>query len=1535
MTDKTTLAEYNEDTTLEELVPESKPITNKMPNSVRNTAAQVAMLNDSPEAAVEAYRTAVVNGDLGDRTDVNNVVQEANRTIKAEEKELAQEEMANPNLSLEQKESLITNNIQGESEDLPPAVLLKRKALEQDAAVSERMESIRMSMVDVLESGFDEAKEREKNAQALAMEYDTPGYLDAVRDFTELYLLPGVEIYNARRLSEDFTGETGGFLYGNVIQGMQEYIMSKPQEDRVQVANELVQLLREDSGGIMGNDENAFQAVQYLMDVVEGREIPDSERYLMNLGSALEILPFVPAFVRGGFKAAVRAIRGGTKATSSLGSIRGLNVKRERGVFTAVEADDTGEVAEALTGTTRANALADEVLPQADTGNSVDVRTVDPARESNKAELLDDESYDVADIQYMPEERAQMENWVTEKVAGSTVAKPAPNMSTIGANDAGTGVRYQATYTAPDGGFLTAQEAVDRVKFTLRDLGVEDEHITVLKNTGGKYEEVADMSGEGNFIARVDSEWEWDSDKVLSWSSAAPKVRLGSLGQVIGRQLGPLWNRMLFSPSDMMHESVFKSANAAVDASYGLAKRLHMQNKEFVKSVRKLNSEQQFALVDWFKKANDQGLEFSARALDSMGFTPDMIQAARVWRDKWDTLYQLENKDVVRTMRAQNVHVWESSDGATKLFVQPQRSTHGLGEAVKVLDPATNEVKVYTRAQMDELYEQGGQFGKLRRTMDVNGESVDYIVSPNTNKSYYRAVKESDRPLNYRQGYYKKNYGKDNHFVRIANTDKNGNVVRKANGQPTYRAVAVTGSKSDGDLILRNMMEEKGFKGDQKDFGTVTRDKIDPMHNYDDYWDIQESGGRSAQRYRGKGLNASDTPGVNTLDSAYVDGPLESLIASTKSIAKRTAMRPWIEGQKKRFMAEYGDMLPSENGQVIFPNKPTQVGDSMHDLKRTAEARQQWEYINSIENGYQASGDQFIKSIFNALADSLGAKGHRVGERVSNKLAQGPLGQPMSHARSASFRMLLALNPVRQLFVQSHQAVQIGLLNPVYATRHLVGDTTGMIAARTGNFGVAAKLMGVTESEARKIYKAFEKTGIPASISQQSLINGAVTSAIDNSKALGGAKGKAAAVIDAPKVGFTEGEWINQTTGYMFARYRAIQNAKADGIKNFDPDTPVNAAQIAADARNITYNMSAAGEMPYNHGTLGTVMQFMQVPHKAVLGMITNRGLEKHEKIQLLVGNTLLYGIPTAMIEDGVAEYLSNMSQEVRDTVVFGLEAAALNAVLNGIYDTGTDTRVNLNNVAPGNLNALYDIFHNFANEGIMEVIANSPSGSLFMNNGRLTHFMKTALSYVGVSESVPVEDAKQVLVSLGKTSSGFSSWWKYHMYDETGKMVSASGKSVPFTPTEQEAFFAMLGLTTHDEAAYWNTSMEQYSRSKQMKDDVKLTVDTYMKALSDQGETFDYTHSVKMFNFIKQRFEGIPGADDEIRSQMTKGDRMQTIVQKSITSAGIIGWDQVFALITKHGGTQEQIDEIKTMRDLAARTEAEWDRIAKEPDNG
>lgn len=182
-------------------------------------------------------------------------------------------------------------------------------------------------------------------------------------------------------------------------------------------------------------------------------------------------------------------------------NVKDSNVDVARGLYDAVDKDKTGgKVADAVYGTDRADAMAHDSLPEvghadntvkAKVSNPDGVQQLKDIREQVPEELLHFRDHDGL-TQYTDSEIAKTSSWKVNDIESSIAMNPRPEMfqlqpGTKNLVDTSTGFTIRGVYGPMNHGYSNPKDALDLADYALRNSGIPESDITLLKRVGGKY----------------------------------------------------------------------------------------------------------------------------------------------------------------------------------------------------------------------------------------------------------------------------------------------------------------------------------------------------------------------------------------------------------------------------------------------------------------------------------------------------------------------------------------------------------------------------------------------------------------------------------------------------------------------------------------------------------------------------------------------------------------------------------------------------------------------------------------------------------------------------------------------------------------------------------------------------------------------------------------------------------------------------------------------------------------------------------------
>lgn len=1427
-------------------VNQTAPVSNQASNL--NLAAHSAALVQDPQQVKAAYDQSMAELSMEGKSQASQAILDtAKAQTFTQQRQALVNMMVDPSVSDEEKHRAAMNLY-----DEQNSAYNIRNTLSSNAIIAPsgrentEMEFTRVNLSDAIDS----VNQYKREAQAILNEEVAKTDTETMHAFADAfqYFVPFVESkYAGTVLSDLRGGDASAYgkaftLLGNAKMDVKEMLAQVPPDHRLGLTQAIVNAVNANKNITMV-DDNDFARVDYLRSFLEEGYYEDGSKWVDNAASVLNIVGLGGVIGRVGKSAIKGTSRIGEEAARDLRreavvnrvqpttvsqNVKDMNPGKAQAIHEVAASDTTGEAAQALYGASRAEAVANDMMPQmARSDGSITVKV-------NNAGAIHDQkitpSPDVMDFvnnsngaiyYWEAEKRAMRANVVNdfESAVGMNARKEMFHVA-----ETPDGVRISGVYGPAQGGFSNAADAKEMAKFALRDYGVDDSAITLMVRDGPNYYAASDEAIDAllskdiirggpsgaagyslervkpDFLIKVDHDYKFSPLDVAQWAEADVKYNIFDRIPAFNGKMGAgsLMQHALDHAS-MLHPNITKGANVAVDKSASLESRMLELGSVFTETMGKLPKERQSILSDIIKEANHKGVEFNYNKMVADGLDSKEVAALKSWREYWDTAYWLENRDMARSLRATGFREFVDEATDTRLFARPV-SRQSAGGSVKIYDHTSGQIRFLNSEELTDLYNRGGTVAHLRQPVQVADDAAEFVVSQEAaGKGFLREVGDHTQVLNYRNGYYSVSY-KDPHFIVKVVKDKQGNVLHE-------KAVATAGTVKDAELMVRRMGAVDGsntyyHRPDVKKEGV----------RGNDHWDLQTARGRSAQRVRGQRLEDA----TSTIDSpiqANILSPVDTMILSARSTSARVSMRDYMEATKARFVNQYSEYLPKNKfGDSVLPGNVDEVrhyGGGTPDSKKLADARTTFNYIKYLEDGYVNALDDGVKAAIKTIAYIAGTAGLSRTEKAL--MWVGDARGVSAMAKNISFNLYLALNPLRQLIVQSHQAVQLFANFPRWIMSGLPAPQISLLTSF--QMGIVPqksllKAAGLSMEEAKKMYKSFSDSGLVASIDKQNLVRGAMASLADQA-----AHKDFAPLTFLRRVGFDAGENVNMQTAWLAYRDEAIRAGK--DVNNADV-----LDEIAANARNYTYNMNAAGDMPYNQNFLASVFQFMQVPHKAITTMTTNRVLSPAQKARLVGFNALMYTLPPAAMYSWFGEILPD-DPTARDAVVQGLEGMMLNKLLT--LSTGEETSVDWSGLSPLDMYGTMEFIHNLFTNDLGTVIASTPSGQMFFgNNPRITNFAKTAARYFNLIDDY--EDPTKfstVALQFGKLASGFSNAYKAAYALEYNKKINTLGGTTDSQVSNAEAIAAAFGFGTMAEAQKYWIQNRTYQKSKAFEEDV------------------------------------------------------------------------------------------------------------------
>ena len=1061
----------------------------------------------------------------------------------------------------------------------------------------------------------------------------------------------------------------------------------------------------------------------------------------------------------------------------AVGNIIGsVNPSMARGLFTTVVADASGEAAGAIYGASRTDAIAAQVFPQAiaETG-AVTSKVPDIQRNLLNEDIQ--KALKPSALLFSADEAARADAAIHSKFAKVSGLTVNDAMGGVQLNRDGAIANVTSVYGSPEGGFLTAKQAMEQTLFALREMGAKAEDVEILGREGISHVPVKNIDDtEGSFYARLKMPYETKAMDVGTFDPEDVKMNVfDHMPMLMGNQYtGSLTRNMVDVAS--MFTGRFTGATGNTSRKSSLLDKLLLDElKVFTDRFDKIPSARQKKMQDYFKESNAKQIKDNPADLVARGFTADEMDTIKAFRDFWDTSYHIENADFVRTL---NNEGWQLLQHPTERFVAKQLQPNQWSEVKEFLDPRTGNIERFDDAMRVNINNSGGYLAALRRPADINGQIVSHIFVDNNASSYLRAIRDSDQVLIKLDSYYSVVY-KAPRFVDRITYNAKGDVIDR-------RAVAVAGDTVTAENYAKRQIttgnERYVVRGDDRAMRTGS----------DDWFDVNSVKGRISQRHRGKPLDEAGSGPAILGDESFVLSPVDSAVRAARSLAGRAVARPMLENAKARFVQQYRDFLQPVNGEYKFPKSIGDIGQKgIASSKEMADARSSWEYINYLEQGYINASDQVTKQFFNSMSMIVGKAGFSRTERALGAVSEVA---PMAATKAAVFNVMVGTNILRNWIVQTFQASRL----PAY----------DLISSMKVPFYVQDYVTALLRGKPTEFSTFLDESGFLASVDKSNLVRGSIENAMDHSSKV---LRKAAAPFKIARMaGFDTAEMLNYTVhaAVVFDKFkRAGKNLKNARVRE----------EAFAEIGHLTGNMNYSADFPYNQTALSAATQFLQAPHKMML-QYTNRALPWQARARLAAWDLFFWGAPTALVYNSVVEE-EVPDPEVRKILVEGAWQHGLNTQFKRVFQT--DKEVDFSSLAPNDLSGFAALYEAVLTGGAEELMTHTPTGSLFGEQGRVQQAIRMWSQYFKGYYADDLTDVQftQALKETAKILPAVNNAYKAKLIVDYNERRNARGVVTEEDVPDAYAYFQLFGFGSKNLAELYKESKKLSEATKENKD--------------------------------------------------------------------------------------------------------------------
>jgi hypothetical protein len=695
----------------------------------------------------------------------------------------------------------------------------------------------------------------------------------------------------------------------------------------------------------------------------------------------------------------------------------------------------------------------------------------------------------------------------------------------------------------------------------------------------------------------------------------------------------------------------------------------------------------------WYAKNNGAPtqLDFAAE----MEVTSEQFKVWQKVREGYDAMHVRMNTRLYTELSGAGAKTIRHADDVS----QPQfhgtpvpRSDQPSGH---FLDPSSGEIVKLSKAEVDDLYANGGGVIRLDDAEEaVNGDKATRVIADGND---YELGRLSNTPLQYYKGYRFRFQENPYMIMRNRQGVKVDGVVKKAIDQTPSRTAnsMLNGERYLNKHFTRTTVQVKG--GER--MAWVSKKDPDVFYTIENAADLSSTDKVFAQRQifkqQGRVLwgkrERHIVPDTNESASPILDMN-RALEQGTALYSKQMNMEDILRTYKIGMINEFS-VLPELQGQRVAFKPSRQIVEDLKAGRRGAtdphmqgvydSALKMAKYLRSLDN----ADDELVLGMRKWLldraqwADRMLGKGNRASKLGGvEKWAMNT--DPLQAMRSSAFLTFIVTRPARMVMLQAMQPLMLAFKDPLYVLsgrglmdsiniRHGLSRLNKTHYAHTTSSKVAAKAMGLKVKEYNRLIREIERSGILDLIDMQAVVEGAnrtkkialrakptyAQHAIDIAKRGG------IGTFDVLKKGFDYGESMNKIGTIQIALRTTL---KEKGYKSLLELTDDEWVTLFRQSENLSLAMNPTNKAFYQSGLLSLPFQFMSFTHKAGLMALGQNPALKGKKniISFWVGMATLYGADSVGAKDFIRESLRSAGLEDR------LSEQAIDLIAGGSVET-------------------------------------------------------------------------------------------------------------------------------------------------------------------------------------------------------------------------------------------------------------------------
>jgi len=966
--------------------------------------------------------------------------------------------------------------------------------------------------------------------------------------------------------------------------------------------------------------------------------------------------------------------------------------------------------------------------------------------------------------------------------------------------------------------------------------GLDDSTLVIMERnpSTGKIKEIKESTGESG-------EFFYQFSKVEEVPAETPFVDLLDV-----KTFGGTKTRNFLDIFSMFKKEDALKLSGIEDLKHGVLAQVHLAGKHFdslgVKGKEKV--------LGYLSKGSKEGRTYSFEELvagndGSLKLTNQEYVAYSNLRAISDLVYHTENSRLTGWLKNNNYHHLVGTDNVTRYGIKGEASD--LKGVTAVIDAKTGKPIELTTAMKESVQSGEGEVFKLRSKEGKGTERYEYVLVTKENANRVKPIPNQSLP--YIDGYTYRKYT-DNFFIERIDPRVTVNGGSRASKLDQTSVVGSAEKQSDA-MALMSRIRSEALSLEEIEAGVTLRVRLgrEVIGDMGDGEAIFQFAGMNGLLHKG-----SRGPLLNKLEGA--NGGLlpvvDSIQSSMNKAAANLSIKPMVEKLEKDFVALFGEKLGfiprGSDGSFHFPldKKQFNPGVTVEELKVHKKMLASWEYIHFLGRFEDPVTKNWRASLL-TFGNWMDQKGWH-NSFLTKTLEKASKNDPLDVLKGATFTGFLALNPIRQLFVQLSQHSMLAALDPAYiASGRLYKDTAAMMygagvrhnkklwdAQKSG----LARARGLSVKAYTKEVDDWMNSGLPSGIDSHSFLAGITL----NSTEIAGRTdvGKALAVVSntlkAPvrfsrKAGFNFGEALNLAMSWHVGRRRLEQGGKA-----------FTGVDVANEARALSFGMNRAGEFAYQRGYLKLTTQFFSMQHKAMLivmnagsrGKFGNRFFTKEEAFRMAALQTLMFGFEGLGVY-GIASWAMSqyeemtgeeMDTDVREALISGVGTHALNNLLNATSDNLENTRLNFGSFAVLSGSTMLgetvaDMLFKTNESGIQSFMG--ASGAFIVRASDSLKMAYEILQYPD-PETGDAENVMKAIKAAGMMASGLNQYYKGALAAREGFFRDKHGNPT-VRATAAEGYGKMLfGLGTFNESEYYRLKLDTNALSRARKQQARLT---------------------------------------------------------------------------------------------------------------